>query len=91
MSCDYILKYNLITNYLNFYLYKLMMKRFGLLNEFLNFRRSNQLNFLNKFNFYTRLSKKFNTANPGVKNLELIKILRAETSKYILIIFRQSS
>jgi len=61
-----------------------MMKRLGLFNEFLNFRMSNQQNFLNKLNFHKNLGKNFNTSNPGVKSIELIKILRAETSKYIM-------
>jgi hypothetical protein len=58
-----------------------MMKRFGMLNEFFKIPMSRQLNFLNKINFYTSSNYTFSTANIGVKTIELIKILRAETSK----------
>lgn len=58
-----------------------MMKRFTLVNEILNMSKNRQFNFPQcmKINLIRKFN--FTTTNNGTKTIDLIKILRAETSK----------
>lgn len=60
-----------------------MLKRFSTSNNFFKSSISTTINQRLKFGFNKNSKLFFSTANAGVKTIDLIKILRAETSKKI--------
>ena len=58
-----------------------MLKRFSLLNNFLKSSLGTGMNQTPRFEFNKSSNLFFSTANIGVKTIDLIKVLRAETSK----------
>ena len=58
-----------------------MMKRLSLFKEIFKLPKNSQFNFPQFLNFYSNVNSHFTTANSGIKTIDLIKILRAETSK----------
>ena len=62
-----------------------MMKRFGIVNEILKLSKNRQFKPPQFINIYPNTKFHFTSTNSGVKSIDLIKILRAETSKKIFI------
>jgi hypothetical protein len=57
-----------------------MMKRFGILNEIMTFSKNKHFNLPQFIKIHTATKFNYTTLNSGVKTIDLIKILRAETS-----------